>query len=163
MPELTTLAPADGADIILSRLYDSDRETVWAAFTDAGALAAWWAPDGCTIATHHADIRPGGSWAYTLTTPDGTAFENRHKYEVLERPERIVYRQGDRPEDDNAVIVTVSFASHGGATLVTLRIEFSSPAWRERLIPMGAIRYPAQSLEHLALYLADTRRMKRHA
>jgi len=121
------------------------------------ALAAWWAPDGCTITTHRADIRPGGVWAFTLTTPEGKTFENRHKYETLDHPGRIVYRQGERPEDDNAVLVTVTFDAHGAATLVTLRIEFSSEQWREKLIPMGAIRYPAQSLDHLAAYLNDRR------
>lgn len=158
MPELSTLIPADTADILLSKLYDADRETVFAAWTDAEALAAWWAPDGCVIETHNADIRPGGLWAYRMTTPGGKSFENRHRYEVIERPERLVYRQGDRPEDDNAVIVTVTFAAHGSATLVTLRIEFSSPAWRERLITMGAVRYPGESLAHLAVYLAQRKR-----
>lgn len=156
MVELTTLAPEHGADILLSRLYDADRQRVWDAFTDAGALAAWWAPDGCTIETHEADIRPGGAWAFTLTTPEGKSFENRHKYEVLTQPERIVYRQGDKPDDDNSVIVTVTLAAHGTATLVTLRIEFSSPAWREKLIEMGAIRYPGESLAHLATYLKNS-------
>ncbi len=156
MLDTATLAPAGGNDILLSRLVDAPRDTVWDAFTDADALAAWWAPDGCTIATHHADIRPGGAWAYTMTTPDGKTFENRHKFETMERPERIVYRQGEKPEDDNAVRVTVTLAAHGAATLVTLRIEFSSHGWREKLIPMGAVTYPAQSLAHLADYLAET-------
>lgn len=153
MAELTTLAPEGGSDILLSRLYDADRQSVWAALTDAGALGAWWAPDGCTIKTHEADIRPGGVWTFTLTTPDGKSFENRHKYETLDPFERITYRQGERPEDDNAVLVTLSLAAHGTATLLTLRIEFSSRAWREKLIPMGAIRYPGESLAHLDAYL----------
>jgi len=155
MPEVTTLAPADGNDILLARLYDAGPDTVWAALTDAEALAAWWGPDGCTIKTHEADIRPGGQWRYALVTPEGATFENRHRYEVLEAPVRIVYRQGKRPEDDNAVRVTISLAAHGQATLVTLRIEFSSPRWRDNLIPRGAITYPAQSLAHLAAYLKD--------
>jgi uncharacterized protein YndB with AHSA1/START domain len=163
MPELSTLVPAGTADILLSKLYDADRETVFAAWTDAEALAAWWAPDGCVIETRHADIRPGGLWAYRMTTPGGKSFENRHKYEVIDRPERLVYRQGDRPEDDNAVVVTVTFAVHGSATLVTLRIVFSSPAWREKLIPMGAVRYPGESLLHLAFYLAQRQREGRRA
>lgn len=163
MAELTTLAPEGGADILLSRLYDADREAVWDALTDVEALSAWWAPDGCAITTHEANIRPGGIWAFTMTTPEGKSFENRHKYEQLQRPERIVYRQGARPEDENAVVVTITLAAHGTATLVTLRIEFSSPAWREKLIPIGAIRYPGESLAHLAAYLKRRKRGVEHA
>lgn len=163
MAELSTLAPEGNADILLSRLYDADKEVVWDAFTDAEALSTWWAPDGCTITTREADIRPGGVWAYTLTTPEGKSFENRHNYQRLERPDLIVYRQGNRPEDDNAVIVTVALATHGTATLVTLRIEFSSSAWREKLIPMGAIRYPGESLAHLAAYLKRRKHGSDHA
>jgi len=150
---LTTLAPRAGRDILLSRLYDAPRTRVWDALTRAEALAKWWAPDGCRIETHHADIRPGGAWAYSLTMPGGEVFENRHLYQDLAPPERIVYRQGERPEDDNAVLVTITLAAAGEATLLTLRIEFSSHGWREKLIERGAIRYPAQSLAHLAHYL----------
>lgn len=153
MPDLTTLAPHGHNDILLSRLYDADRQMVWDALTDAEALAVWWAPDSCTIHTHEADIRPGGVWAYTMTTPDGKTFENRHKYETLDRPDHLIYRQGEQPEDDNAVLVTITLHAHGNATLVTIRIEFSSFEWREKLLPMGAIRYPSQSMAHLADYL----------
>jgi uncharacterized protein YndB with AHSA1/START domain len=155
MHDVTTLAPAGANDIVLAKLYDARPETVWAALTDARALAAWWGPDGCTITTREADIRPGGQWRYALTTPEGTVFENRHKYEELEPHVRIIYRQGERPEDDNAVRVTISLAAHGRATMLTLRIEFSSQAWRDNLIPRGAVTYPAQSLAHLAGYLED--------
>jgi|GEM_PF-3211659 len=153
MPDVTTLAPENGNDIILARLYDAPRQMVWDALVDPEALALWWAPDGCTIETRSADIRPGGIWDFLLKTPEGTVFENRHKYETLQATDCIVYRQGDRPEDDNAVRVTITLAAHGDATLLTLRIEFSSNQWRQDLIPRGAIRYPAQSLSHLETYL----------
>ncbi|MCB1517123.1 MAG: SRPBCC domain-containing protein [Hyphomicrobiaceae bacterium] len=157
MAEVATLAPERGRDIILSRLYDAGPEEVWAALTDAAALELWWAPDGCTIKTHEADIRVGGIWAYQLTTPQGKSFENRHKYEELSHLSRIVYWQGERHEDDNAATTTIVLNRQANATLVTIRIEFSSHAWREKLIPMGALRYPAQSLAHLATYLHQTR------
>lgn len=156
MPDVATLSPAGTNDILLSKLLDADCDTVWAAFTDAEALAVWWAPDGCTIETHQADIRVGGVWAFTLKTPGGETFENRHKYEELRRPKRITYWQGEHREDDNAATTTVTLDAKGGATLVTIRIAFSSNAWREKLIPMGALRYPAQSLAHLATYLRRT-------
>ncbi|MCB9992326.1 MAG: SRPBCC domain-containing protein [Hyphomicrobiaceae bacterium] len=157
MVEVAALAPEGGHDIYLSRLFDAGRDTVWAALTDASALELWWAPDGCTIKTREADIRVGGIWAYRLDTPNGKSFENRHKYEELTRPERIVYWQGEQREDDNAATSTLLLDERGVATLLTLRVEFSSHAWREKLIPMGALRYPAQSLEHLSDYLARAR------
>lgn len=153
MPDVSTLAPEGGHDILLSRLYDAPPTAVWSAFTDPDALQAWWAPDGCSIETHEADVREGGAWAFTMRTPDGKVFENRHMYDTLDRPRRIVYRQGETGAD-NAAVITVDLATHGTATLVTMRIEFSSHDWREQLIPMGATIYPAQSLSHLADYLA---------
>ena len=153
MPDVETFAPTGTNEIFLSKSFDATPDRVWSALTDAEALALWWAPDGCTIVTHEADIRVGGVWVFTLTTPGGKSFENRHKYEELVRPARIAYWQGERREDDNAATTTITLDAKGDATLVTIRIEFSSNAWREKLIPMGALRYPAQSLEHLASYL----------
>lgn len=153
MPDVTALAPTGTNEILLSKSFDASADLVWAALTDAEALAAWWAPDGCTIVTHEADIRVGGIWAFTLNTPGGKTFENRHKYEELKRPRCITYWQGEHREDDNAATTTITLDAMGGATLVTIRIAFSSNAWRDKLIPMGALRYPAQSLEHLATWL----------
>lgn len=153
MPDVSTLAPAGTNDIVLARLYDAAPELVFAALTDADALAIWWAPDGCTINTHEADIREGGVWHFTLTTPEGKSFNNRHKYLELTPPRHITYWQGEQREDDNAAQTTISIEPAGQATLVTLRVEFSSHDWREKLLPMGAVKYPAQSLAHLADYL----------
>ena len=147
----------------MSRLYDADRETVWAAWTDADGA-------GHMVGAgrlHHHD--PSGryparrAWAFTLTTPDGKAFENRHKYEVLERPERIVYRQGDRPEDDNAVSSPSPSPAMAARRSSPCGSNSPRPPGAKSSFPMGAIRYPGQSLEHLADYLARNKRTSDHA
>ena len=84
-------------------------------------------------------MRPGGVWWFVMHGPDGRDFQNRITYEEMVRPERIVYRHGGGEDVEPVQFkTTVTFEDiAGGAqrkTRIIMRIDFPSPAERERVI-----------------------------
>jgi len=41
------------------------------AWTQAHRLAEWWGPKGLTMKVAKLDLRPGGTFHYSIATPDG--------------------------------------------------------------------------------------------
>ena len=56
-----------------TRVISATPDRVYAALTDAAALAAWLPPDGMTGRFEHFDARPGGSYRLTLTYADASS------------------------------------------------------------------------------------------
>ena len=69
-------AKSKSNEIAITRIYDAPLRAVWDAWTDPKQVAKWWGPRGFTITTHSKDLRPGGSWKYTMHGPDGTDYPN---------------------------------------------------------------------------------------
>ena len=67
--------------IVLSRMLQAPREQVFELWTSPEHLANWWGPNGFTLTTHEADIRPGGVWRFTMHGPDGVDYPNVLRYD----------------------------------------------------------------------------------
>ena len=90
----------DSREIAITRFYDAPVQLVWDAWTDPKQVAQWWGPRGFTLTTHSKDLRPGGSWVYTMHRPDGIDYPNGTRYIEVEPGRRLVYDHGandDRP------------------------------------------------------------------
>jgi uncharacterized protein YndB with AHSA1/START domain len=143
-------------EIVLSTVLEAPREAVFAAYADPAQIEAWYAPEGFSVATHEADIRPGGRWRFRMTGPDGTAYENRMVFRVLDAPGLIVFDHGvDADEDPGLFRVTVTFdAQDDGRTVLTARQLHPNPAQRRAVIGFGGVAYGYQTLAKLAEHLA---------
>jgi uncharacterized protein YndB with AHSA1/START domain len=64
-------------EIRITRIYDAPVQAVWDAWTDPEQVAKWWGPRGFSLTTHSKDLRPGGSWNYTMHGPDGVDYPNK--------------------------------------------------------------------------------------
>src|SRR5215217_5860160 len=87
-------------EIQITRVYDAPVEAVWDAWTDPAQVAQWWGPRGFTLTTHSKDLRPGGTWRYTMHGPDGVDWPNVTLYHEVEPRAKLVYDHGasdDRP------------------------------------------------------------------
>lgn len=129
--------PSGSNEIRLTRVYEAPVCTVWAAWTDPAQVAQWWGPRGFTLTTHHKDLRPGGSWRYTMHGPDGTDYPNIATYHVVEPQRRLVYDHGATDDSPPLFQVTVTFAEAQGRTTMELVMRLPSPeaaAQTERLI-----------------------------
>ncbi len=103
-------------EITLTRVYDAPVKLVWEAWTDPDQVAQWWGPRGFTITTHSKDLRPGGTWVYTMHGPDGVDYPNITKYFEVEPYTRLVYDHGATPDTPALFRVTVLFTDIGGKT-----------------------------------------------
>jgi len=84
-------------------------------------------PRGFTTTTHSKDLRPGGSWIYTMHAPDGTDFPNRTNY--LEVEKCAISRHPMAPTWPETMLTTVDLAAEGpDRTRVTVTWEPCGPA-----------------------------------
>jgi uncharacterized protein YndB with AHSA1/START domain len=77
-------------EITITRIVDAPRELVFAAWTEAERLAAWWGPEGFTAPSVESDPRPGGAFSIVMRGPDGVDYPMWGTYRELEPPHRLV-------------------------------------------------------------------------
>jgi uncharacterized protein YndB with AHSA1/START domain len=141
----------------ISREIDAPRALVWQALTDPKHVGVWWGPDGFTTTTKSIDVRPGGSWVYTMHGPDGRDFPNVMTFREVVPQERLAYRHGtsekEDPDQDFDTLVTLEDLG-GGRTRVTLTSVFTNDEARQRVVrEYGAVEGGVQHLDKLAGYL----------
>lgn len=101
-------------EIWITRVYDAPVEAVWDAWTDPAKAALWWGPRGFTLTTHAKDLRPGGTWHYTMHGPDGTDYSNLARYFEVEKYAKLVYDHGATETTPPLFRVTVTFHREPG-------------------------------------------------
>lgn len=114
-------------EIAITRFYDAPVQLVWDAWTDPEQVAQWWGPRGFTLTTHSKDLRPGGSWVYTMHGPDGVDYPNDTKYIEVVPLSRLVYDHGANDGRPPLFRVTVDFVDLGGTTRMDMRMTLSTP------------------------------------
>ena len=107
-------------ELAITRVYDAPVKAVWDAWTDPQQAAQWWGPRGFTITTHHKDLRPGGTWDYTMHGPDGTDYPNITTYYEVEKYARLVYDHGASAGKPPLFRVTVEFKEVKGKTVMEM-------------------------------------------
>lgn len=101
-----TGAELDGDELIARRHLRVAPERVWAAFTTAVDIAAFWggshamvAPESVTV-----DARPGGEFTLETRAPDGAGRRLRFVYVSLSAPTELVF---DEPVTGIRTIVSI--------------------------------------------------------
>ena len=113
-------------ELKLTRVFDAPVQAVWDAWTDPEQVARWWGPRGFSITTHKKDLRPGGTWVYTMHGPDGTDYPNStYYYEVKER-EALVYDHGASEGKPPLFRVSVYFKESGGKTTMDMTMALAT-------------------------------------
>ncbi len=120
-------AKAKSNEIRITRMYDAPVEAVWDAWTDPKQAAQWWGPRGFTLTTHSKDLRPGGTWAYTMHGPDGTDYPNKTLYLEVERHAKLVYDHGGNDDRPPMFRVTVLFSEVSGKTRMEMSMTLPTP------------------------------------
>ena len=142
-------------EIVLVRVLDAPRESVFAAWTDPGAFCEWFGPDGYNCTVREMDVRPGGRARFDMVSGDGTLYTNRFDYLEIVPSERLVMDHGSDIENDPARFrVTVTFdAQDDGKTVLTLRQLHPTVEQRVAGIAFGAVELGLQTLNKLARHL----------
>jgi uncharacterized protein YndB with AHSA1/START domain len=119
-------AAVDAAEreLVITRLVDAPRDTVYGAWTDPKQAMQWWGPDGFAVVAVEMDVRPGGKWRKCMRSPEGNEFWRTGVYREVVAPERLVFSYvSDDPlgVPGHETLVTVTFEKRGGKTMMTLR------------------------------------------
>jgi uncharacterized protein YndB with AHSA1/START domain len=126
---LATMSTSTSAnDIRIVRLYDAPVSLVWEVWTNSAHVGNWWGPRGFSLTTHAKDLRPGGSWAYTMHGPDGTDWPNFTRYHEVVPRERLVYDHGATAADAAPMFrVTATFRDVDGKTELDMCMTLPTP------------------------------------
>ena len=146
-----------GRAITISRDFDAPRERIWEAMTNPSHLVNWWGLRGFTTTVEKMDFRVGGEWTQVMHGPDGANYPNRHVFEEIVKPARIVYSHAGKREGGPSAssVATWTFDEIApGKTKVTIHMVFPTAAERDFVVKeFGAIEGARQTLERLDLYL----------
>ena len=111
--------------VLITRIFEAPRESVFRAWTDPAELAAWYGPEQFETPRDRIriDLRVGGRYELTMVRRDGGG-EFAIGYDILElvEPELIVLRSDPMPDAgmSEPTIVRVEFHNHGAKTRMTL-------------------------------------------
>lgn len=142
--------------ISLTRMIEAPRERVFDVWTSTEHLEKWWGPNGFTLTTEDIDVRPGGSWRFTMHGPDGVDHPNELLYEQVVRPELITFEHGAPGTDDPSFHGTITFDEFMGNTVLTMRSVFRTKEHLDRVVEQyGAIEGGNQTLDRLVDYIGE--------
>jgi uncharacterized protein YndB with AHSA1/START domain len=151
-----TTAYADGADLVMERIFDAPRDLVWRVMNDPERVTHWWGPKGYTTTVEEMDVRPGGRWRWINHTTGGEDAPFKGEYLEVVPPERIVQTEiFDVPGFDNrAAINTLTLEDLGGKTKLVARSTFPSVEDLEGALAMGMIGGALVTYDRLAAEIA---------
>jgi uncharacterized protein YndB with AHSA1/START domain len=121
-------AADDALTLVLTRVIDAPRETVFKAFIDPAQIARWMGPAGITAEVTQLEPRAAGAYRIVMHgTPNGF-HAVRGVYRTFEPPQRLVFtwawdQDMETHRAGHESLVTVSLRDLGGKTEVTLRHE----------------------------------------
>lgn len=124
--------------------FDATPERVWALWADPRQLERWWGPpeDPATVTAH--DLRAGGRVEYYMTGPEGDQPAGYWDLVEVDRPNRIVFRDGFANPDGSpntdlpGTEARVTIADLGGGrTRMSIESVFPSLDAMEQLTAMG--------------------------
>ena len=122
-------------ELLITHLFNADREIVFDAWTNPEHLVHWYAPDGCTIEFKSIEAKEGGFFHSCIHDPIHGPCWIKGIYHEVVTPEKLVFsmilsnEQGDNvtanaagksEEWPEAIITTVTFTEVSNQTKVTL-------------------------------------------
>ncbi|MEX0693428.1 MAG: SRPBCC family protein [Rhodospirillales bacterium] len=150
---LGNLAGATERTMVLQRVIQAPRSSVWRAWMNPETLPQWWGPDGFSCRTKKIDLRTGGEWVFDMIAPDGTVYPNHHLYNEVRPEDRIGYSLLWGENGPKHADAWASFEDIDGATKVTLGMVFSTAAEFQEAKGFGAIELGQQTLGKLDRFI----------
>lgn len=90
-PEKTpsSAAPGTTSAVTFTHAVAAPPDRTYRLWTDGEHLRHWFAPPGVIITKCTVDLRVGGTFHYTMKTPDGSVVSAKWTYSNLQAPERL--------------------------------------------------------------------------
>ena len=119
--------------LYLRRRFDAPRDRVYAAWTQAEALAQWFVPCSTEVEVEELDVRVGGRYRIRMRDENGTHVATGI-YREVRAQERLVFtwEWAEGGMDIGQTLVTLEFRARGAATeLVFIHERFPTTAARD--------------------------------
>ena len=150
-----------GKKIVVTREFDAPLEKIWRAFTQSEILDKWWAPKPWTLETKSHNFTPGGSWHFSMVSPDGQRYWWRADILAID-PLRSFTSTGG-PSDENAnltgglptMIRLTEFTATPTGTMVTITITFENEADVRTMAESGMLAGTTAVFNNLEELLED--------
>jgi uncharacterized protein YndB with AHSA1/START domain len=110
-------------DVRFARVVDAAPEQVFDAFTQPGGQEAFYGTDEPGwIVESECDLRVGGVWAVAFGSSAGELHRHTHRFQVVERPRRIVVETTEDRADGSSLEFEIEFLfePQDGKTLMTM-------------------------------------------
>jgi uncharacterized protein YndB with AHSA1/START domain len=148
------IAPTGNRELVLTRLIDAPRETLFRAWTDPELLKQWFAPLPYTTPHAELDVRAGGTSRITMRSPDGQDLPHSGVYLEVVENEKLVFTDAFttawEPSGKPFMTAIITFEDEGGRTRYTARVLHWTEADREAHEAMGFHEGWGQCTDQLA-------------
>jgi uncharacterized protein YndB with AHSA1/START domain len=121
--------------ICIERRFAAPRDTVFAAWMDAGEIEAWFAAAPFVVTSVDWMPDEGSSWRVEFRSPDGSIYQEAGTFLEVQPPEKLVFSltQTGLPQPTSETIVTVAFEAVDEAETVMIfrQTGFTSAGLRD--------------------------------
>jgi uncharacterized protein YndB with AHSA1/START domain len=146
---LRITAPGD-REVVMTRIFDAPRRTVFDAFTRPELLKRWLDAPGRALAVCEIDLRSGGSFRYVWRGPGRKDVGMRGAFREVVAPARFVHTESWEDWDAGESLVTNTFEEQAGRTTFTSTIVFPSRDVRDAMMKAGLAHNASATYEKLA-------------
>jgi uncharacterized protein YndB with AHSA1/START domain len=105
--------------VIVTRVLNASRETVFAAWTTAERVERWMCPVNGTVAVAELDVRVGGAFRVDMLV-DGVQTAHTGVYREISPPHRLVFTWESTHTLFSTTLVTVDLRARGDKTELTI-------------------------------------------
>jgi len=97
------MAKQDKNDLVITRIFDAPRETVWKYWSDSEYFRKWWGPKDFTCPFSRMEFRKGGKYLHAMKSKEGQEFWSTGIFKEIVPMERIVATDSFADKDGNIV------------------------------------------------------------
>ncbi len=124
MARSTVSASADSPrELHIERIIPAPPKRVFAAWTSPEELRQWWGPQGVRCVHASVDLRVGGNYCIDNKLPGGAVLRIEGEFEIVRKPELLVYTWIVAAKSADIQRVTVRFIQCEAGTRLAIRHE----------------------------------------
>lgn len=153
---LTVSTPND-LEVVIERLFDAPPDLVFDCYTKSDLVRRWMTGmDEWSLATCEIDLRPGGTYRYVWSGPDGVSMGLNGVFHEIEPPVRLVTTESfDDDFNMGKMLVASAFEAENDRTRLKQTITYQSKGHRDAALATGMTDGMSISFAELDALLAD--------
>ncbi|MGO4821243.1 MULTISPECIES: SRPBCC family protein [unclassified Flavobacterium] len=114
-------------------------DIVYDAWTNLEVFQKWFCPTGFSVAIAEMDLKVGGYFRIHMKSPEDQIYPTKGEYLVLEKPNRIVYKDSwdDNRENNEPTVAEIIFEAAADQTVMKLYYSFATKEQKETMLSSG--------------------------